>query len=866
MGCSSSKSNKNHDDNCNRKSNTDKNDNKKPTRDHGKEMESNDSDMSSIVPPMPASESIQEMLRAEQATLSKRAKPLIERRLSCEEWSQEQLDEELQREAEYNKRKRRNKRREAKINADANQKWVVYNNLDAYDEKELSLLMCFMDTVVEHITSLSSKSRALSTQALQQLDESDKDPVILERRNSERIILQRYNSRDRILLERRGSQDHISTTIDIDKDSSDKQISLSRQNSMDKLKSIEKIHLGAPVSHIPITDPNDHELPTGFITMKVASQIIEIYRHGGRLSVKSVQKILRLSYKHLQALPNTVQVILGKEDKLTLVGDLHGQLEDLLHILDESGLPSAHNKYIFNGDFVDRGTHSVEVMLILLALYAAMPDHVVLNRGNHEDYAVCCVYGFQRECLEKYDDVIFGMFVEVFQYLPLFAIINSAVLVVHGGLFHDENVHLSDLDQIDRSEFSLGDFHETEEEAVLISLDDVDNNELQLHEDQEHGHERDETDDLDVPVTVEEKHVMYFKQLQRDALWSDPAADISGVGTSARGAGITFGEDVTRAFLQRNGLHMIVRSHECVPTGFHRPYPGEAANLLCTVFSASNYGGARNSAAYMRFATEMMYEATPVNDTKLYYTVHYYDYAPAAHDATDLDANISVKELMLLKRPALLLAFEAADLTRSGFVSRKVWADVMQKVTRVKLNWYMMLNVVVPPNCVSENGVEYLNFLGSFPTTMEASVGNSVDLVDVLYSQHQTLESVFYFFDTEGTGVITKQSFHCGCDLLNKTLPPSKVIKNWEAIIDLIDIDGSGMIDINEFFEMSRLLEDQKKNKDHMRDSIRGVYADIKELPTPTSKTYHGYSFSEKISTSEKAKLLATNRALSIDV
>jgi hypothetical protein len=48
-----------------------------------------------------------------------------------------------------------------------------------------------------------------------------------------------------------------------------------------------------------------------------------------------------------------------------------------MHIIDESGLPSEKNKYIFNGDFVDRGTQSVEVMCILLALYNAFPGKFI---------------------------------------------------------------------------------------------------------------------------------------------------------------------------------------------------------------------------------------------------------------------------------------------------------------------------------------------------------------------------------------------------------------------------------------------------------------------------------------------------------
>ena len=88
---------------------------------------------------------------------------------------------------------------------------------------------------------------------------------------------------------------------------------------------------------------------------------------------------------------------LSENDRLTIVGDIHGQLPDLLHILEESKLPSRNNKYIFNGDFVDRGPQGIEVVCIMLALFAAWPASVVLNRGNHEDYAICCVYGFQTE-------------------------------------------------------------------------------------------------------------------------------------------------------------------------------------------------------------------------------------------------------------------------------------------------------------------------------------------------------------------------------------------------------------------------------------------------------------------------------------
>jgi diadenosine tetraphosphatase ApaH/serine/threonine PP2A family protein phosphatase len=140
-------------------------------------------------------------------------------------------------------------------------------------------------------------------------------------------------------------------------------------------------------------------------------------------------------------------------------------------------------------------------MCVLLSLLLAFPDCVVLNRGNHEDFAICSVYGFQLEVYEKYDPLTFGLFVEVFQQLPLFALVNNEVFVVHGGLFHSEEVRLEDLERAPRTAFSLEDLAD------------------------------DSTDPLTDPKAHSEH---FFQHLVRDALWSDPV-DIPGLHPSARG-------------------------------------------------------------------------------------------------------------------------------------------------------------------------------------------------------------------------------------------------------------------------------------------------------------------------------------------
>ena len=107
------------------------------------------------------------------------------------------------------------------------------------------------------------------------------------------------------------------------------------------------------------------------LNMDVAEGIIEVCRQGGKLSSNTVMKLLRRTYALLKVSGNTRKISVPSSGKVTIVGDLHGQLADLLHILDESGLPSSTNRYIFNGDFVDRGDSGVEITCILMSLFLA---------------------------------------------------------------------------------------------------------------------------------------------------------------------------------------------------------------------------------------------------------------------------------------------------------------------------------------------------------------------------------------------------------------------------------------------------------------------------------------------------------------
>ena len=215
---------------------------------------------------------------------------------------------------------------------------------------------------------------------------------------------------------------------------------------------------------------------------------------------------------------------------INIVGDIHGSLHDLIRILTSTDVPQT--KFLFLGDYVDRGSFSVEVIMLLLILHLVEPGKYFLIRGNHEFEDICSKYGFRDELIEIYGNdgyEIFDKFNQVFSYMPLAATIDGEVFCTHGGI----SPNLSKVEQIKELKRPIFDYND---------------------------------------------------ELVCQLVWSDPSPLGVMFIRSDRSMCLNYGLPGVQNFVKDTHMKYIFRAHQCVLNGVQWEN-----QYVATVFSSSNY-------------------------------------------------------------------------------------------------------------------------------------------------------------------------------------------------------------------------------------------------------------------------------------
>ncbi|MFT7796926.1 serine/threonine-protein phosphatase with EF-hands 2-like [Arapaima gigas] len=598
------------------------------------------------------------------------------------------------------------------------------------------------------------------------------------------------------------------------------------------------------------------------LTVTQAAGLVEAFKKKQQLHSRYVLQLLLETWKLLRILPNINRVSTCHSKEISICGDLHGQLEDLLLIFYKNGMPSMEKPYVFNGDFVDRGKDSVEILLILFAFLLVYPSDMHLNRGNHEDHIVNLRYSRAHGIYSVHGKKILKLLQKIFSWLPLATVIDHKVLVVHGGISDTTDLNL--IAKVDRhryvsvlrppkkkkltSEEQLSIDSDTEDDCWISrvrtsfqrrpsltyvkplgsrnefqrrSLQDFSRHIIRPIEDKLEDQRQQAEFSLpsqnclqcpsmdSVPFQPGDVNHEEWKQIV-DLLWSDPMSHDGCIPNEVRGGGCYWGPDVTEQVLSKHHLQLLIRSHECKQEGYEFCHNRK----VLTIFSASNYYEVgSNRGAYITLGPDLVphfiqYQASSMTrELTLTQRVGW----------TEHSALRVLREQLFAHRSDLTSAFQEFDKENTGVISLNDWASTVEAVLQLGLPWRVLRSQLVPS--APDGTINYHSWFHELSIKEPDTEHIHQALLETVYRHRSTLETIFRIVDTDHSGLISLEDFHQTWKLLSAYL---KMEISDDAISNLaisIDANRDGCIDINEFMEAFRLVDKSRLETGHVFQS-----------------------------------------------
>ncbi|NXD70177.1 PPE1 phosphatase, partial [Eolophus roseicapillus] len=486
------------------------------------------------------------------------------------------------------------------------------------------------------------------------------------------------------------------------------------------------------------------------LTINDANALLNAFKSEQLLHARYVLQLLCETRRVLKEMPNITRISTSYSKEITVCGkDSSISKCSWFCFLLQNGLPSEQNPYIFNGDFVDRGKNSMEILIILFAFLLIYPNNLHLNRGNHEDYIMNLRYGFTKEVSRKYKDhgdQILCLLQDVFSWLPLATIINNKVLILHGGI--SDTTDLDFLNTLERNKVK---------DRIYMGSSLA---------------------------------CAYHLQIL-DILWSDPRSQRGCTPNKSRGGGCYFGPDVTAKLFKKYNLKMLIRSHEFKPEGYDISHNGK----VITIFSASNYyEEGSNRGAYIKLNPDLI-------PRFVQYQVSEHTQRQNLHDRVgtiESSALKSLREQIYAYKPELTSAFAQYDLNGTGRISVHDWAAAMESVLQLGLPWRMLRSQLVQMTPDGE-----VDFMSCFYDLKISQPVKEVQpaLVETLCRYRKDLEIIFNIIDKDHSGLISLEEFRHTWELFTSHLGIGVTDESLDKLVLCIDYNKDGYIDFNEFLE-----------------------------------------------------------------